>query len=82
MSGVTGQEIRTADDIDAVDVLGGLLWRMKNSNTIPPAFMCMSAEARAENRKLAEDIIEKVREQERIREKARAAGNPRAFFAE
>jgi hypothetical protein len=76
------ETIASPEDIDAVDVLGGLIWRMQNRTTVPPAFMCMSAEARAANRKLAADTIATVREQERIREKARAAGNPRAFFAE
>lgn len=76
------ETIASVDDIDAIDVLGGLIWRMQNRNTVPPAFLCMNAEARAANRKLAESTIATVREQERIREKARAAGNPRAFFAE
>jgi hypothetical protein len=76
------ETISSPDAIDAIDVLGGLIWRMQNPDTIPPAFMCMSAEARSANRRLAEDTIVAVRDQERVRDQARAAGNPRAFFAE
>lgn len=68
------------EDIDAVDVLGMLVWRMQNPGSIPPAFLCLSKEARGRNRQLAANTVETVRAEERQRQEARDAGNPRAFF--
>lgn len=76
------ETIASSDDIDAIDVLGMLIWRTRNPGKVPPAFMCLSADARTANRQLADQTIQAVRDQECVRKKARAAGNPRAFFAE
>lgn len=70
------------EEITAEDVLGSLLFRIRNRETIQPRILCMSAELREENRALARMTIEQVKREEKAAAEMRAAGNPLAFFTE